>query len=199
MNNRMWNCCVSFPAGWNLEVFVSMDMNMDVKDLIAMLKNKTGKGKGTKKDSRGGSSFVNFFEKNPKMKIILPAFLILIAVAVAVVLIVTGIQTETDVDPDSAVAGAAVEVLPMQERTEGETLADGVDPFAEDVIANAKLRGLIYNSDGYWTAIVDTQYASYTLQVGDYVGSSSWLVEEITSNTVTFSLGEKTRTIEMKT
>ena len=163
-----------------------MDMNMDVKDLFAALKKKSG---SKKKDTRGGSSFVNFFEKNPKMKIILPAIL---------VLIITGIQTETDVDPDSAVAGQAVEVLPMQERTEGVTLAEGVDPFAEDVIANAKLNGLVYNSDGYWTAIVSTQYGSYTLQVGDYVGSSSWLVEEITSNTVTFSLGEKTRTIEMK-
>ena len=173
-----------------------MDMNMDVKDLFAALKKKSG---SKKKDTRGGSSFVNFFEKNPKMKIILPAILVLIAVAVAVVLIITGIQTETDVDPDTAVAGQAVEVLPMQERTEGVTLADGVDPFAEDVIANAKLSGLIYNSDGYWTAIVSTQYGyHYTLQVGDYVGSSSWLVEEITSNTVTFSLGDKTRTIEMK-
>lgn len=172
-----------------------MDMNMDVKDLFAALKKKSG---SKKKDTRGGSSFVNFFEKNPKMKIILPAILVLIAVAVAVVLIITGIQTETDVDPDSAVAGQAVEVLPMQERTEGVTLAEGVDPFAEDVIANAKLNGLVYNSDGYWTAIVSTQYGSYTLQVGDYVGSSSWLVEEITSNTVTFSLGEKTRTVEMK-
>ena len=90
-----------------------MDMNMDVKDLFAALKKKSG---SKKKDTRGGSSFVNFFEKNPKMKIILPAILVLIAVAVAVVLIITGIQTETDVDPDSAVAGQAVEVLPMQER-----------------------------------------------------------------------------------
>ena len=39
-----------------------MDMNMDVKDLFAALKKKSG---SKKKDARGGSSFVNFFEKNP--------------------------------------------------------------------------------------------------------------------------------------
>lgn len=165
---------------------------MDLKDLLAKLK------KGKNKDARTGSSFINFFEKNPKMKIIIPAIFLVIAAAVAIVFIVSGIRTETDVDPINAVAGDSVDVLPILERSEGETLADGVDPFSEDVIANAKIKGILYNSDGYRTAIVATEYASYVLQVGSYVGSSSWLVDEITDNAVTFSIGEKTRTIEMQ-
>ena len=79
-----------------------MDMNMDVKDLFAALKKKSG---SKKKDTRGGSSFVNFFEKNPKLKIILPAMLVLIAMAVAVVLVITGFQTSTAVDPGQGVCG----------------------------------------------------------------------------------------------
>ncbi len=169
-----------------------MDMNIDVKDLFAKLKG------GQKKDARAGSSFVKFFEKNPKMKILIPVIFLVIAAIVAAVFIFSGIGTDTDVDPNSVPAGASVDVLPMLERGEGVSLADGVDPFAEDVIANAKLTGIFYNSDGFRTAILQTEFASYIVQVGDYVGDSSWLVEEITDSDATFSTGEKVRTISLE-
>lgn len=172
-----------------------MDMNIDVKDLFAKLK----KG-GDKKDKKsGGSAFVRFFDKNPKMKVIIPSIFVLIAVAVAVVFIVTGVKTDTNTDgPLSEPAGAKVDVLPMLERPEGETLKDGADPFDEDAIANAKLTGTIYNREGYYTATVSTEHKSYVLQVGDHVAGSEWLVDAITENSITFSMGEKTRTVEMK-
>ncbi len=170
-----------------------MDKNMDIKDLFAKLKSG-----GSKKDARKGSAVTAFFDKNPKMKIILPALVVMIAVIVAVLIIISGATTDTELDEGNNVAGQAVAVLPEIERKEGEAVSEGIDPFAEDVIANAKITGMVYNSDGYWTAIVQTPYASYNLQVGDYVGSSEWLVESITDSSVTFSLGEKTRTIEMK-
>ena len=169
-----------------------MDANMDIKDLFKKLKSGSGK-----KDARKGSSVTAFFDKNPKMRIILPALFVLIAVVVAALIILSGADTDVDLDEGATVAGQAVAVLPEIERTQSENVADDVDPFAEDVIANAKITGMIYNSDGYWTAVVQTSYASYSLQVGDYVGGSQWLVESITDTSVTFSLGEKTRTIEM--
>lgn len=169
-----------------------MDMNIDVKDLIAKLKSG-----GKKKDARGGNSLTKFFDKNPKMKIIIPLVFVLIFVAVAVVIIVSGVKTDTDVDENVSVVAQSVDILPQVDRTQ-QAIEDGVDPFSEDVIVNAKLKGVVYNSAGYRTAIVSTQYASYTLQVGDYVSTSEWLVEEITDNSITFSLGEKTRTIVMK-
>lgn len=170
-----------------------MDMNMDVKDIIAKLKS----GGGKKKNTRGQSSMAKFFEKNPKMKIIIPAVVVLIFVAVAVVIIISGVKTDTSVDENVSVNAQSVEILPQVERTQ-QAVEDGADPFSEDVIANAKVRGIINNSAGYRTAIVATQYASYTLQVGDYVSTSEWLVEEITDESVTFTLGDKTRTIVMK-
>lgn len=172
-----------------------MDMNMDVKDLFAKLK-KGGDKKGKKS---GGNGFVRFFEKNPKMKVIIPSIFVLIAVIVAVVFIVTGIKTDTETDGSlSEPAGAKVDVLPMLERPQGEALEDGANPFDEDAIANAKLTGTIYNRDGYYTATVATEHRSYVLQVGDYVAESEWLVESITENSITFSMGEKKRTVEMK-
>lgn len=170
-----------------------MDMNMDLKDLFAKFKN------GQKKDARAGNAFVQFFEKNPKMKIIIPAIFVVIAAVVAAVFIVSGLRTETDVPTDIQTAGLAVDVLPMLERGESVSLAEGVDPFAEDVIANAKLTGIFYNSDGFRTAILQTEYASYIVQVGDYVGDSTWLVEDITDSDATFSTGEKVRTISLAT
>lgn len=169
-----------------------MDMNMDIKDLIAKLKSG-----GKKKNGRGRSSLAKFFDKNPKMKIIIPLVVILIFVAVAAVIIISGVKTDTEVDENVSVAVQSVEILPQVERTQ-QAVEDGVDPFSEDVIANAKLKGIINNSAGYRTAIVATKYASYTLQVGDYVSTSEWLVEDITDSSVTFSLGEKKRTIVMK-
>lgn len=170
-----------------------MDKNMDIKDLFAKLK-----AGGGKKDARKGSALTAFFEKNPKMKIILPALVIMIAVVVAALIILSGATTDTELEEGNEVAGQAVAVLPEIERTESATAAEGVDPFAEDVIANAKITGMVYNSDGYWTAIVQTPYASYNLQVGDYVGKSEWLVEAIDDSSVTFSLGEKTRKVQME-
>lgn len=171
-----------------------MDMNMDIKDVIAKLKS----GKGGKKNARKKNAFNAFFEKNPKMKIILPLVFIVIAAVVAALIIISGIKTDSGLDETVTNPAQSVDVLPMIERSEGETVAEGVDPFSEDVIANAKIKGMVYNSDGYRTVIVETKLRSYVLQVGDYVPGSEWLVESITDSSVTFSLGEKTRTVEMK-
>ena len=132
------------------------------------------------------------------MKIILPLIFIFIAVVVAALIIISGIKTDSGLDETVTNPAQSVDVLPMIERSEGETVAEGVDPFSEDVIANAKIKGMVYNSDGYRTVIVETKLRSYVLQVGDYVPGSEWLVESITDSSVTFSLGEKKRTVEMK-
>jgi hypothetical protein len=170
-----------------------MDKNMDVKDLFKKFKEGS-----KKKDARKGGSLNAFFEKNPIMKYLLPAIFVLIAVIVAVIIIFQGINTDTDVDENITAAGQAVVILPQEERTEPETVADGADPFSEDVLANAKVTGILYNSDGYRTAILQSRYGAYTVQVGDYVGGSDWYVVAIDDSSVTVSLDEKTRVIEFK-
>ncbi|MBQ5994948.1 MAG: hypothetical protein IJL63_03725 [Clostridia bacterium] len=168
-----------------------MDKNMDVKDLFKKLKS------GGNKDARKNGSLASFFEKNPKMKIILPAVFVAIAVVVAALIIISGARTNIDVDDNISVAGQAVEVLPQVERRKTDEIADEIDPFSEDVIANAKLTGVLYAADGYYIATLETDKASYpTLQVGDKIGNSEWMVDSIDSDSITVSCGEKTRTIQ---
>lgn len=168
-----------------------MDKNMDIKDLFKKIKS------GGSKDARKGGKLNAFFDKNPKMKYILPAIVVLIALAVAIIIIVTG-NPNTDIPEPVTVQGQEVAVLPQLERRETDELEDGADPFEEDVLANAKVTGMIYNFGGYWTATIATKdnKNGFTVQVGDYVGSSDWYVESIDGTSVVVTMGEKSRTIE---
>lgn len=169
-----------------------MDKNMDIKDLFKKLKSGS-----SKKDARKGGKLNAFFDKNPQMKYILPGIIVLISVAVAAIIIFTG-NPNTDIPEPVSVEGQEVEVLPQLERREAETLADDADPFEEDILANAKVTGMIYNFGGYWTATIATKdnKNGFTVQVGDYVGSSDWYVESIDGTSVVVTMGDKTRTIE---
>ena len=161
-------------------------MNMDIKDLIAKLKGGSGGAK------RGGG-ITGFFEKNPKMKIIIPAICIGISILVALTIIITTGTIEVDNDPVGGdVGGSKVDVLPQDVRDYEDIEVNGDNVFDDVALANAKVTAIIVNSDGYYTATVEADNQSYPhLQVGDYVGTSSWLVEDITDECVIIALGEK--------
>ncbi|MBR5203452.1 MAG: hypothetical protein IKW45_09320 [Clostridia bacterium] len=161
-------------------------MNMDIKDLIAKLKGGSGNAK------RGGG-ITGFFDKNPKMKIIIPAICLGISVLVAIVIIATTGTIEVEEAPvGGGNAGTHVDVLPEDVRDYEDIELIGDDVFDDVALANAKVTAIIVNSDGYYTATVEAEKQSYPhLQVGDYVGSSSWLVEDITDDCVIVALGDK--------
>lgn len=161
-------------------------MNMDIKDLIAKLKGGSGGNK------RGGG-LTGFFDKNPKMKIIIPAICLGISLLVALVIIFTTGTVEIDDTPvNSDTTGSQVDVLPQDVRNLEDIEVIGDDVFDDVALANAKVTAIIVNSDGYYTATVETDNQSYPhLQVGDYVGSSSWLVEDITDECVIVALGDR--------
>ncbi len=167
-------------------------MNMDIKDLIAKLKGGSGG------NSRRSGGVTAFFEKNPKMRIIIPAIFIGISVLVALVIIFTTGSVEID---DTLVSGGTtgtqVDVLPQEVRNYEDIDLTGDDVFDDVALANAKVTAIIVNSDGYYTATVEAENESYPhLQVGDYVGSSSWIVEDITEDCVIVALGEKKLQLE---
>ncbi len=161
-------------------------MNMDIKDLIAKLKGGSG---GTKR----GGGITGFFEKNPKMKVIIPAICLIISVLVAVMIIVTTGTIEVDSDvADVGSGNTAVDMLPEKIREHEDIELEGNDVFDDVALANARVTAISVNGDGYYTATVEADNQSYPhLQVGDYVGTSSWLVEDITDDCVIISLGEK--------
>ncbi len=168
-------------------------MNMDIKELFAKL--KSGKGKG-----RSSGGVVAFFEKNPKMKIIIPAIFFAISVLVAIVIVVkTSTAKVPELNVSSGEAGTnKVEVLPEDVR-EAEKL-DGItdsEMFNEAVLAHPKVTAIIYNGEGYYTATVETDNAHYpNLTVGQYVAGSDWLVENITADQVIFSCNGQKITVK---
>lgn len=165
-----------------------MNMNMDIKDLIAKL--KSGSGKNTNKS--GGSSLTAFLDKNPKMKIIIPAILIAISVLVALVIIISTKSPKIDTTPVVGGEAQNVDVLPQDVRDLEDIEIEGDNVFDEVDVANAKITAIIRNSDGYYTAVMETKTNSYsTLNVGDYINGSSWMVEDITDDGVLIALGEK--------
>lgn len=163
-------------------------MNMDIKDLIAKLK----KGKGSGEKSRNGG-IVAFFDKNPKMKIIIPAVLLLIALLVSLIIIFTTEKNPIkDIPADGSGNGEQVDMLPQDVREIEDIELDGENVFDEVDVSHAKITAIMVNSDGYYTATMITDTQSYPhLQVGDYIGGSSWLVEDITDSKVTIALGDK--------
>ena len=162
-------------------------MNMDVKDLIAKLKGGSGGGA-----AKRGGGLTGFFEKNPKMKIIIPAICLGISFLVALAIIFTTGTIEVDNTPIGGTDGTHVDLLPQDVRNLEDIELEGEDVFDDVALSNARVTAIVVNGDGYYTATVEADNQSYPhLQVGDYVGSSSWLVEDITDDCVIVALGEK--------
>ena len=166
-------------------------MNMDIKDLIAKLK---GNGGG---DKRGGG-LTGFFDKNPKMKIIIPAICLGISVLVALVIIFTTGSVDIDNTPVGGDVGngSPVDVLPQGVRDYEDIEVNGDNVFDDVVLANAKYTGLTTSAEDYKIATIETEDTPLILMVGDYIGSSSWLVEDITEDEVIIALGESKIRIE---
>ncbi|MCR4595119.1 MAG: hypothetical protein K5761_08705 [Clostridiales bacterium] len=182
-----------------------MDLNMDLKDLFKK-KDGAGAGKGKgKDDGRRNKGITQFLEKNPKMKIIIPAILLAISLLVAVVIVWNGLtnQPETASIPPDGKSASKVKVLPEDVRDKEEVSLEDEDLLDKDgdLLSHPVVKMVMYNSDGYYTVVVETDTASYsTLQVGDHVGNDedSWLVEKITEKEVTFSLGDETIEVPVK-
>lgn len=165
-----------------------MDMNMDVKDLIAKLKSKG------KSDGRNGGGISAFFEKNPKMKIIIPVVFIVISVAIAGLIAFStkkpNIPEVNKGTSQTADGQNQVEALPVEKREVSDDL-EGIEDqaiFNEAALAHPKVTAIIYNEEGYYTATVETDNAHYpNLSIGQFVPGSEWLVEDVTADKVVFN------------
>lgn len=90
-------------------------------------------------------------------------------------------------------AATQVEVLPQKVRsfTGGETK----NPFASDHLNAVQLTGIIKNSAGKATVILQTGEASYIANEGETLPDSQWSITKVGENYVTFSLGNNEKTI----
>ena len=166
-----------------------------------------GKGKEKKPKAAAkpkndiGLKIVEFFEKNPLMKIIIPVILLVIIVAVLAIVIfsdgvITGDPDDVDVSIDDS---QAVEVW----NGESDILKDKElvkliedDPLSPDILSTAKYTGYIVGSSGLKTAQVEIGSGdTLVLTLGETVGDSEWEVTEITKSYIVFKAGELTKKI----
>ena len=98
---------------------------------------------------------------------------------------------------DAADPGAVeVEVLPQTVRSfDGGTVKN---PFAADDLSSIRVMGIVSNSNGKSTAIIESDVTSFVVSVGDVMPESSWKVEDIGSNSVTFVSGESRKIFRME-
>ena len=165
---------------------------------------KFGKKDKAAKASAQKNDFVlkimDFFDKNPIMKIIIPVVLFLILVGILLFLILSdGVLTGDNVPDanDINVNQNQVQVLPDNNNLKDKEIVELIDqdPLSEDILASAKYKGYVKGSSGLKTALIQIGSAGDTLTLakGETVGS--WELIEITSDYVLFKAGEVTKKI----
>lgn len=92
-----------------------------------------------------------------------------------------------------------VEVLPQTVRSfDGGEISN---PFASldsvGSLGELRVTGIIINSNGRGTAIIESAEASYIVGVGDPLSEAGWVVSQIDGNSVTFTLDGNNKTIYM--
>lgn len=86
-----------------------------------------------------------------------------------------------------------VQVLPQRVRSYGSGSVD--NPFVSDAIGKVELTGIVTNSAGKSTVILQSDQASYIVSVGDSLPDSQWVVSEVGENYVKLKLDENEKTI----
>lgn len=168
-----------------------------------------GKGKGAKPAQAAkpkndlGLKVVDFFEKNPLMKIIIPLVLFVVLAAVFVFIIfgdgiIAGDVEDVDVEVTNQqeVDVWTGETDIVKDKKLVKLIED--DPLSADILASAKYTGYIVGSSGLKTAQIEIggEGDCLVLTLGASVGDSEWVVQEITKSYVVFKAGDTTKKID---
>lgn len=105
----------------------------------------------------------------------------------------SGPQTQFASMPEPGIP--EVEVLPQTVRN-----FDGGDvknPFAAEDLGPVRVKGVVLNSNGKGTAILEAQGVTCIVSTGDTLPESSWSVTRIGTNSVTFTNKGSEKTIYM--
>ncbi len=167
----------------------------------------------TKKDGQGAAGapkvdvtlkVMEFFDKNPFMKILIPVvlFIILCAVFLFVIFGDGVILDDTQTSVDNSAATGQVEVIPGNNIITDKAVVKLIesDPLSEDVLATAVYKGCVKGNSGLKTGLVQigTQNDTLILSLGETVGDSKWEVVELTDDYIVFKAGDITKKIEAK-
>ncbi len=166
-------------------------------------KEKKGKPASAKNDTL--LKFMEFFDKNPIMKVLIPVVLFIILVALVLFLVLgDGILLD-----DKSTTGATTTLSPGEVLVispENNVIKDKEiveliesDPLSEDILASAQYQVYFYSSTtGAKTAtlVIGSSGESIVLRKGDKIGS--WELIEIAPDYVIFEAGDAgiTKTIK---
>lgn len=177
-------------------------MALDLKNLTLKKEKKDGTPKKAKSDVV--LKIMEFFEKNPIMKIVIPVLLFVILAGIFLIIIFSdgviikgGDIEDIDVNDTSAM----VQVVPDNNIIKDKEIVDliGEDPLSPDILATAKYTGFVQGSSGLKTALIEigSENDTLVLSLGETIGDSSWELIEINSKYVTFKAGDITRQIKI--
>mgnify|MGYP003293355149 CR=1 FL=1 len=147
---------------------------------------------------------MEFFDKNPIMKILIPVvlFIILCAVFLFVIFGDGVILDDSQMATDNSVSSEQVEVIPGNNIITDKAVVKLIesDPLSEDILATAVYKGCVKGNSGLKTGLVQigTQNDTLILSLGETVGDSKWELVELTDDYVVFKAGELTKKIEAK-
>ena len=141
---------------------------------------------------------MDFFDKNPLMKILIPVVLFLILAGIILFLIFgDGILTGENIpDADDVTANSnQVEVLPGNNLIKDKEVVELInnDPLSEDILASAQYKGYVKGSSGLKTALIQIGSSGDTLTLAKGEAVGSWELIEIASDYVVFKAGDVTK------
>lgn len=143
---------------------------------------------------------MDFFDKNPIMKILIPVILFIILAGVILFLIFgDGVLTGDNIpDTDDIAANSnQVEVLPGTNLIKDKEIVELIDndPLSEDILASAEYKGYVKGSSGLKTALIQIGSSGDTLTLAKGESIGSWELIELTSDYVVFKAGDVTKKI----
>lgn len=143
---------------------------------------------------------VEFFDKNPIMKIVVPAVLFIIVVAVVIFVIFgDGVLSGTDKD-----VGTEPNEITISQDTQTEIKQDKEivaliesDPLSEDILANAKYTGYLVGNTGLKIATIEVGSGGDVLVMapGEKIDDTEWVLKECNKNYVIFEAGDVSKKI----
>lgn len=167
-------------------------------------KDKKGSGGAPKVDV--ALKIMEFFDKNPMMKIIVPVVLLIVLCGVIVFVVLgDGILVDEN-NLGTTTAAEATDFAnvmngsnnPIKDKEVVELIEK--DPLSADILATAVYKGCISGSSGLKTAMVQigTEGDSLVLAQGEKIGDSEWEVIEINPQYIIVEAGDVQRKLELK-
>ena len=143
---------------------------------------------------------MDFFDKNPIMKVLIPVVLFLILAGVVLFLVFGDgvLSGDNDVNnEDINVNSNQVDILPGGNLIKDKEIVELIenDPLSEDILASAKYKGYVKGSSGLKTALIQIGSSGDTLTLAKGESVGSWELIEVTSDYVVFKAGDVTKKI----